>query len=94
MLKKLVSALVLVCMVCCLLAACGSKNITAEEAWKVVQKDLGEFADKAETPHIHNGTYDNQECFNIFVTVAGESLVYVVSATGEILHKGVGSHNH
>ena len=93
MFKKLISALVLVCMICCLLAAC-SKSITADEAWKIVQEDLGDIAAQAKTPHIHEGTFDNQACFNIFVTVAGESLVYVVSVNGEILHKGLSDHSH
>lgn len=91
--KKLVSVLVLVGMLCCLLAACAPK-ITAEKAWQLVQEDLGDFAAQAEEPHIHSGIYDNQECYNIFVTVAGESLQYVVSITGKILHKGLGNHSH
>ena len=93
MMKKLVSVLVLLGMICCLLAAC-APAITAEEAWQIVQEDLGELAAHAETPHIHNSTYNKQACFNIFVTVAGESLQYVVSTTGKILHKGLGNHSH
>ncbi len=94
--KRLFAILILVCMVLCLMTACGAekKTITSAEAWNIVCEDLGSDAANAEAPHIHTATRNNQECFNIYVTVDGESLLYVVSYTGEILYKGQGSHSH
>ena len=92
--KRIVATLLLVAMLVSLLAACG-KEITAEEAYQVVLDDLGEtLAATAETPHIHEATYDGKPCFNIFVTVNGMSMQYIVSQSGKILHKGPGEHSH
>ena len=94
--KRQIAGLLLVCLILSLLTACGSKKeeITADQAWKVVCEDLQIVPENAATPHIHSSNYNNQECFNIFVTINGESLMYVVSNTGEILYKGQGSHSH
>ena len=70
------------------------KKIDEIEAYDIVLADLGESAALAESPHIHNATYDNKPCFNIYVTVNGVSLNYVISQTGEILYKGAGEHSH
>lgn len=92
--KKVIALLLTACLLCGLLAACG-KEITAEEAYQVVLDDLGEtLAATAETPHIHEATYDGKPCFNIFVTVNGMSMQYIVSQSGKILHKGPGEHSH
>lgn len=92
--KKVIALLLTACLLCGLLAACG-KEITAEEAYQVVLDDLGEtLAATAETPHIHEATYEGKPCFNIFVTVNGMSMQYIVSQSGKILHKGPGEHSH
>ena len=92
--KKWIALLLLACLVCSLLAGCG-KKITAEEAYQIVLEDLGEtLAATAETPHIHEGTFEGAACYNIFVTVNGLSMNYVVSQTGKLLHKGPGEHSH
>ncbi len=91
--KKWIAFLLLACIACSLLAGCGAK-ITAEEAYQIVLNDLGDLAEQAENPHIHTATYQNKPCFNIFVTVNGMSLNYVISETGSILHKGPGEHSH
>lgn len=91
--KKWIAILLLACILCGMLAGCG-KKITAEEAWQVVQKDLGAAADLAETPHVHETTYEDKPCFNIFVTVDGLPLQYIISENGKILHKGPGQHSH
>lgn len=92
--KKWIALLLMACLLCSMLAGC-SKKITSEEAYQIVLDDLGEaLAATATSPHIHEATYDNKPCFNIFVTVNGVSLNYVISETGDIIHKGPGEHSH
>ena len=83
-----------VCIVSVILLALNDKTITSDEAYKIVLKDLGVTSDQVSDPHIHEGTYKNQSCYNIYVNVNGESLTYVVSTKGEILYKGEGGHSH
>ena len=91
--KKWIAILLLIGIVGGLLAGC-KKNITAEEAYQIVLEDMGVLAESAESPHIHEGTYEDKPCFNIFVTANGQSLQYIVSLTGKILYKGLGEHSH
>ena len=92
--KRVIALLLMACLLCGLLAAC-SKKITAEEAYQVVLDELGEtLAKTAQSPHIHEGTYDGKPCYNIFVTVNGMSMNYIVSQTGKILYQGPGEHSH
>ena len=91
--KKWIAMLLLATILCGMLAGCG-KKVTAEEAWKIVVEDLGAAAEMAEAPHIHEATHEDKPCFNIFVTVNGVSLQYIVSENGKILHKGPGQHSH
>ena len=91
----IVLALVVVlCLVGVLLLTCGKESITSDEAVQIVLDDLGLTSDQVETPHVHEGTYENQSCYNVYITANGKSLTYVVSKSGEILHKGEGSHSH
>ena len=95
--KNTILALVLVCVVCLvgvLVLTCGNEKITSDQAYEIVLEDLGLTEQDLETPHIHEGTYENQSCYNVYVEVNGESLTYVVSMKGEILYKGEGSHSH
>lgn len=95
--KTTILALVLVCVVCLvgvLVLTCGKETITSDQAYEIVLKDLGLTSQDVASPHIHEGTYENQSCYNIYVTANGKSLTYVVSTTGEILYKGEGSHSH
>ncbi len=93
--KRLISILVLACMVCSFMCACGAKEeITAEQAVSIVMDDLGAGVMIAGDPHVHAGTYKNKDCFNIYITVDGESWIYVISNYGEILVKGLGNHSH
>ena len=93
--KKWIVLLLTVCLLCSVLAGCG-KKITAEEAYKIVQKDLAKTTSAAiESLDIHEGTYEGKACYNIFVTVNGVHLNYAVSQTGQILYSGVGeAHSH
>ena len=93
MAKKLIALLLLVCLLCSLLAGCKSK-ITSEEALQIVMDDLGDAASLASSTHIHTGTHDGKPCFNIYVTVDGLPMAYVISDTGKILSKGAGDHSH
>ena len=94
MLKRTLVLLLVVCLVGTLFCACGGKEITAEEAYQIVLADLGDLASTAQNPHIHEGTYQNKACYNIFVTVNGMQMQYIISTSGKILHKGHGSHSH
>ena len=92
--EKVIALLLMACLLCGMLAGCG-KKITAEEAHQIVLDDLGEtMAATAEAPHIHEGTYEGKPCFNIFITVNGMTMQYIVSENGKILHKGAGEHSH
>ena len=92
--KRVIALLLMACLLCGLLAGCG-KKVTSEEAYQIVLDDLGEtLAATAESPHIHEATYEGKPCFNIFVTVNGMSMQYIFSENGKILHKGVGEHSH
>ena len=93
--KRVIALLLMACLLCGLFAGCG-KKITGEEAYQIVLEDLGEtLAETAETPHIHEATYEGKPCFNIFVTVNGMSMQYIISQNGKILHKGAGEeHSH
>ena len=93
MAKKIIAMLLLACLLCSMLAGCKSK-ITAEEALQIVMDDLGDAAALASSTHVHNGTHDGKPCFNIYVTVDGLPMAYIVSETGKILSKGPGSHSH
>lgn len=92
--KKVIALLLMACLLCGMLAGCG-KKVTAEEAYQIVLDDLGEtLAETADAPHIHEATYEGKPCFNIFITVNGLSMQYIVSENGKILHKGAGEHSH
>ena len=94
MFKKMTALVLVICLLLPVLCACSKKTVSADEAWQVVLEDLGEKAEKAAEPHIHESTYKNKPSYNIFVTVGKENLVYIVSQNGEIIHRGVGAHNH
>ncbi len=94
MLKKVTAVFLVVCLLGLVLCACGKEPITEEEAFQVVLADLGEKAELAGEPHIHESTHKNKPCYNVFVTVGDESLVYIISQTGEIIYQGIGGHNH
>lgn len=94
MIKRLIAVLALVCILCGVLCACESKEITAEEAVAVVLEDLDADIKNAGAPHVHTGTYQNETCYNIYITVNGHPLVYRVSIYGVILYKGVSEHSH
>ncbi len=93
--KRLFSVLVLVCLVCSFMCACTPKEeITDAQAVSIVLEHLGEDAKDIATPHVHKGTHKNENCYNVYVTIDGESWVYIISMDGEILARGPGAHSH
>ena len=93
--KQLFCMLALACLMCCFLWACETKEeITADQAFSIVLEDFGDDAENVGDPHIHTGTYKNESCYNIYVTIDGESWVYVISTYGEILGKAPSTHSH
>lgn len=92
MAKKCIALLLLVCMLGCMISGCKNK-ITADEATQIVLTELGSVQPD-EAPHVHPTTYNGKSCFNVFVTVDGASLVYIVSDTGNILAHGPSDHSH
>ena len=83
-----------VCLVGVIAFTCGDKKISSEEALEIVLDDLKLTSQQVGSPHIHEGTYENKPCYNVYLTANGKSLTYVVSTEGEILHKGEGGHSH
>ena len=67
-----------------------TQGLDADVGLTVPLGDAGSIGE----PHVHTGTYEDQDCYNIYVTVDGEAWVYVISTDGEILTKGPGSHSH
>lgn len=92
MAKKWIAILLLVCILGCMVSGCKNK-ITAEEAAQIVLAELGTVKPDS-APHVHPSTYNGKSCFNVFITVDGASMVYIVSDTGDILAHGPSDHNH
>lgn len=91
---RLIAIAVLACMLLGLLAACGSGEITPEKAQKIVLKDLGVSANKAEM-HVHTGEFEGKPCYSVYATVDGHTWQYLVDYnTGEILSKTESDHSH
>ncbi len=93
--KKLIAVMLLVCTLCVAFCACQPKeDITADEAAQIVMDELGGLSANVSDTHVHEGTYSGQPCYNVYVTVGGVSMTYVVSMSGKILHQGAGGHSH
>ena len=91
--KKWIVIALLACMLCGLLAGC-TEDVSAEGAYQIVLDELGDAAKYVTDYHIHEGTYEDEPCFNVFVTVNGLSFQYVVSQSGKILNIGLSEHSH
>ena len=93
--KRLFAVVLLACMLCIAMCACQPKeNITEEQAVEVVMEDLGVLVSNVSDTHVHESTYNNKPCYNVYVTVGGVPMTYVVSMDGKILHHGTGGHSH
>ncbi len=93
--KRFFVVLALLCLICCVMCACESKKeISADQAVSVVLENLGDDAKNVDQPHVHAGTYKNETCYSVYVTINEESWVYIVSTDGKILSKGLSNHSH
>ena len=77
-----------------MLSCAKDEEISADEAYAIVLEDLKISKDDIPEPHIHTGTYENRACYNIYITLSGESFLYVISTYGDILSKGPATHSH
>lgn len=86
MTKRMIAMVAMTCMLVALLAACGNNGmISTAKAEKIVLKDLGVSASKADVD-VHTGQYDGKPCYAVYVTVDGHHWQYLVDVqTGEIL---------
>ena len=91
--KKWIAILLLVGILCGMLAGCG-KKVTAEEAYQIVLDDLDMDISEA-NPHVHEGNFQDNECYYVYVTVDGENMFYAVHKfTGQILNIAKSDHSH
>lgn len=95
MTKRIIAILLVACMAVALLAACGNKAVSSEEAKRIALKDMGVTEEQAEV-HVHiTENEDGIACYSIYITYNGQQTEYLIHGkTGEILHKGAGSHSH
>lgn len=98
MTKRIFVCVLIAIMLLGLLVGCKDDGpLTEEKAKAIVVEHSGADAREAANIHVHLG--ENSEgvlCFNVYVTVGGKSLTYVLHAvTGEILSITEGSgHSH
>ena len=98
MLKKSIAVLLLVAILGGMLVACDeqAQGITSEKAVEIALADMGVSSDEVDSVHVHEGVYDKQVCYNVYITADGESLTYVVNKlNGDILNIQEGAaHSH
>ena len=87
MLKKILTVVLLACLVAALFCGCDEqKSITDQEAAFAVLEEMGISMEDTDSLHIHEGAYNGKDVFNVYITVGGHSYTYVVSAAdGAIL---------
>ena len=95
MTKRIIAMVLLVCMALTLLAACNTKKVVdSDEAKKIALADMGIKEDQAEV-HVHITEHEGVASFSVYITYEGAQTEYIIHGkTGEILHKGAGSHSH
>ena len=97
MTKRVISLLLVAVMAFFLLSACGKNDgpLSAEDAKKVVLKDLGTKESKVDSVDVHVSTFDGAACYAVYVSVGGQNWQYIVKGTsGEILQKAETEHAH
>ena len=94
--KKYVAIALSVILLLTLLAGCGNKALTADDAKQIALKDLGISEAQVSDVHVHLTTdEDGAACYSIYLTVNGTQMEYLIhGSTGEILHSGEGNHSH
>ena len=92
--KKLIAMVLVLTLSLGLLAACGSKVLSQDQALKVVAKDLDVRVKDFESADIHITTVD-VPAYAIYVTVDGHHYAYVIAAAGgEIISSEETDHGH
>lgn len=93
--KRLVAMVLVVCMALALLAACSSNEaINTEKAKQIALDDMGIKESDAEV-HVHITEHEGVAGYSVYITYQGAQTEYIIHGkTGEILHKGTGSHSH
>lgn len=96
MTKRVISLLLVAVLALGILAGCGSKKaLTADQAQKLVFKDLGVKESQVDSVDYHVVTQDGVVCYLVFISVGDEHWQYsVAAATGEILEKTQADHAH
>lgn len=92
--KRIIAILLLACMAVTLLAACSSA-IDTEKAKQIALKDMGIKESQATAVDAHITEYEGIASYSVYITYNGAQTEYIINGkTGEILHKGPGSHSH
>ena len=98
MLKKSIAVFLLMAILGGMLVACNeqAEGITDDKAVEIALADLGISSDEVDSVHVHEGVYNKQVCYNVYITAGGESLTYVVNKlNGDILDIQEGTaHSH
>lgn len=87
---KRIFAVILTLVLCaCLLAACGSKAITAEQAPKIALDYADLKASQVSDIHTHVIEQEGIPCFQVHMsTENGDVTVVIKAATGEVIGNG------
>lgn len=95
MTKRIIALVLVACMALALLAACSSGAIDTEKAKQIALKDMGITESQASEVHVHITEHEGVAGYSIYINYNGEQTEYIIHGkTGEILHKGAGSHSH
>ena len=97
--KKAVSVFLLICAMLALLAACGHQEperlpIKTADAVQTVLDDLDITIEEA-NPHVHEGNFQGNQVYYVYVTVDGKNMVYAIDIyLGNILNIAESDHSH
>lgn len=97
--KRIFAMVLLVAVLLGALAACSSEDdlLTEDEVKKIVTDHACADGAKATSVDFHGigETKDGQVCFQVYITVNGQTFLYQVHATsGEILSVAESNHSH
>ena len=100
MMKRSMVILLLIAMVGGMLMACDpgeeEGGITSDQAVKIAYEDLNVSQEDVASVHVHEGTYEGELCYNVYINAQYNQKTYVISRiTGKILaiQDGTG-HSH
>lgn len=90
--KKLFAIVLVLGMLLCAACAKDDGKFTQKDAQAVAIAALGVDEKDVSAVHVHVTEYQNTPCYSFHITVDGHAYEVIVSATGEVLHKGESSH--